>query len=79
MLLRSLAAGLEAYDAVDAAFFFTVTDLTADLSNILSYSSASVLLRLLSGQLQQVSCLVRRLQTHHMVSPSLELVESSKG
>lgn len=47
-------AGLDGFDTVDAAFFFTVTDLTADLSNLLSFSSANVLLRLLTSQLNDV-------------------------
>ena len=58
-------AGLDGFDTVDAAFFFTVTDLTADLSNLLSFSSANVLLRLLTGQLNDVSphCRIKQIIT----------------
>lgn len=58
--LPCILAGLEGFDTVDAAFFFTVTDLTADLSNLLSYSSANVLLRLLTTQLIDVRRIIQR-------------------
>ena len=66
---RLSRAGLDGFDTVDAAFFFTVTDLTADLSNLLSFSSANVLIRLLTSQLNDV-----RPHCRHVPMPRLRLL-----
>lgn len=86
MGMRTGLAGLEDFAAADGRFLFSIIDdLQADVSNLLSFSSANLLLKVLNGQLAGVSVFTHRkatstlvhLQAHHSALNQMVLEQSA--